>query len=273
MPSCIHSAPSASCAIRGQAGELGAGARAAGRAVVGLAGTQHEVAAVGAALCRLAEQLDVIDVGMPLGIRRLAHAPGEVGERFEIAHVDLETVLAHQEEPVAAPGDVARHLADARHLEHHVARAAVARHVAEFDRAIGAQRRVHRPHRRVDADLAGRELPAYASEAMRPMVPWPHMPSTPTLLKKITPKRQSGRCGAHSSAPTMASDPRGSLTMAERQASNCARNRRRTFLERPGTQRRAALEHQACGLAGGMRIDDADLVHCKPFTNSAVRIR
>ncbi len=44
------------------------------------------------------------------------------------------------------------------------------------------------------------------------MVPWPHMPSKPTLLKKISPAAQSGADGSHSSAPTMASKPRGSLS-------------------------------------------------------------
>jgi hypothetical protein len=42
------------------------------------------------------------------------------------------------------------------------------------------------------------------------------MPRKPTLLKKMTPNLQSLRWGVHSSAPTIVSEPRGSLTMADR---------------------------------------------------------
>ena len=52
----------AQLAVGGQAGQLGAGAGAARRAVVGLAGAEHEVPAVGAGRGRRAEQLDVVDL-------------------------------------------------------------------------------------------------------------------------------------------------------------------------------------------------------------------
>ena len=55
----------------------------------------------------------------------------------------------------------------------------------------------------------------WASEATRPMVPWPHMPRYPTLLKKITPAAEEGSDGSRRIAPTRASDPRGSLTTAD----------------------------------------------------------
>ena len=52
-----------------------------------------------------------------------------------------------------------------------------------------------------------------------PMVPWPHMPRSPALLKKITPAAQAGSAGRTSSAPTSTSLPRGSLTTALRNQS------------------------------------------------------
>ncbi len=58
---------------------------------------------------------------------------------------------------------------------------------------------------------------SHASDATRPMVPCPHIPMQPTLLKKITPTSQLVSAGLQRSAPTIASEPRGSLTMAERQ--------------------------------------------------------
>src|SRR5215469_11996672 len=67
--------------------------------------------------------------------------------------------------------------------------------------------------------------PRRASVTMRPMVPWPHILRKPTLLKKITPAWQVGSCGWQSSAPTMASLPRGSLTTAERMWSKWLRKR------------------------------------------------
>ena len=55
-------------------------------------------------------------------------------------------------------------------------------------------------------------------------MPCPHMPSTPTLLKKMTPAVFAESCGAHSSAPTSTSEPRGSFTTHERNVSNWSRN-------------------------------------------------
>ncbi len=45
------------------------------------------------------------------------------------------------------------------------------------------------------------------------------MLSTPTLLKKITPAAQVGSVGSQSRAPTIVSEPLGSLQTAERKSS------------------------------------------------------
>src|SRR4030095_5127140 len=57
-------------AVGGEARELRARPRTARRAVVRLARTQHEAARACAARARCAEELDVIDVGMPLRVER-----------------------------------------------------------------------------------------------------------------------------------------------------------------------------------------------------------
>ncbi len=62
--------------------------------------------------------------------------------------------------------------------------------------------------------------------ATSPTVPWPHMPRTPTLLKKITPHAAAGSDGSHRSAPTSTSEPRGSFTTADRTRSNRSRKTR-----------------------------------------------
>src|ERR1700757_222338 len=57
-------------AVRGEAGELGAGAGAARRAVVGVPRAQHEVTRIGAGKRRRPEELDVVDLGVALGVDR-----------------------------------------------------------------------------------------------------------------------------------------------------------------------------------------------------------
>ena len=59
------------------------------------------------------------------------------------------------------------------------------------------------------------------------MVPWPHMPRYPVLLKKITPAVFAGSCGVQSRAPTITSLPRGSSTVVARQVSCCCASRAR----------------------------------------------
>ena len=62
MLSCRQTSPSCELAVGAQAGELGAGAGAAGGAVVGLARAEHEVLAVGAGHAGRAEELDMVDL-------------------------------------------------------------------------------------------------------------------------------------------------------------------------------------------------------------------
>jgi len=63
--------------------------------------------------------------------------------------------------------------------------------------------------------------PRWSSVAIRPIMPWPHIPIGPERSKKMTPATQVGSLGGTSSAPTIGSDPRGSPT----RSSHAARNR------------------------------------------------
>src|SRR5262249_34139023 len=95
-----------------EAGELGAGAGAAGRAVVGAPGAEDEVAAVGRDVGRRAEQLGGVDgaavgPGDAVALQGAADAPGEVGQVLDVGQPQLLAVLGDEEEPVAAPGHVA----------------------------------------------------------------------------------------------------------------------------------------------------------------------
>src|SRR5476651_2157986 len=95
-------------AVSRQARQFGAGAGAARGAVVGLAGAEHEVAAVGVVV--VGEQLHMVDhftvfATDALAFQCLAHRPAVVGEGLQVIGAYRQAMLGDQEEPVAAPGD------------------------------------------------------------------------------------------------------------------------------------------------------------------------
>src|ERR1700734_1118894 len=101
-------------AIGIQAGQLGAGAGAAGRAVVFLPWTEHEVPGVKAGSLRGTVELDVIDFRSLralnlVGGEGLANGPGEADELLQIFAIDGVGMMLDEKEPVAAVGDVSRH--------------------------------------------------------------------------------------------------------------------------------------------------------------------
>src|SRR5262249_8009015 len=130
--------PRLQLSIGGQARQLGAGAGAARRAIVRLARTQHEIPAVVARVPRPAEQLHVIAPlsvcsGNALARQFLANLPGEVGQLVDARQLQLLSVLANEEEPVAAPRHVARDRAVPQQLDAHAGGAAPARDVLDRD--------------------------------------------------------------------------------------------------------------------------------------------
>ena len=97
-------------AIRVQAGQLGAGAGAARRTVVGLAGAEHKTAAV--SFRAGAEQFHMVDLlttrtGDTPGGQLRARAPGKIGQDIQIFERDIQPVVMHQEKPIPAPGHIA----------------------------------------------------------------------------------------------------------------------------------------------------------------------
>src|SRR5205823_4918669 len=117
-----------------EAGELGAGAGAARRAVVGPAGAENEVADVVRRVLRRAEELNVVnllpaDPGHPAPRQFLSQPPGVIGEALDVREFEFQAVRTTKEEPVPAPGDVAGDGADPRHIDADVRGQAVARHI------------------------------------------------------------------------------------------------------------------------------------------------
>ena len=99
-------------AIVHQAGELGACAGAAGGAVISLARAEDEVLAIrsgtvggpNSSMWSISPSWSPV---MPCAVSCLANAPGDLGEAFGVLQGNGLAVVLHQEEPVAAPGDVA----------------------------------------------------------------------------------------------------------------------------------------------------------------------
>lgn len=122
-----------------------------------------------------------------------ADLPREVGQRLDVLQGDGQAMLLDEEEPVAAPGDIAADDPQARHLDRDLLGMAVGGNIREGDGAIGVEGRRHGAHGGVEADFPGPIRPRWARVATSPMVPWPHIQRVSTLLKKMTPKRQEDR--------------------------------------------------------------------------------
>jgi hypothetical protein len=101
----------------------------------------------------------VIHLGEALCIERLAHAPGEIGERLDILQRYPPAQRIDQEEPVASPGDIAAHRPDTLHLDDDSGSLAVARHVGNVDSTIVMQLGIDRTYGSVDPQPAWREPP------------------------------------------------------------------------------------------------------------------
>ena len=115
-------------AIRSQAGELCAGAGAAGGAVIFATGAEDKVAAMIRRLLRRAEQFNVVHFREASRVHRGADREGGAGKFGEIGEGEREPVVRGKKKPVAAPGDIAR---DCTGL--YLAGFAVGRHIAEAD--------------------------------------------------------------------------------------------------------------------------------------------
>ncbi|KGC40060.1 hypothetical protein DO73_4432 [Burkholderia pseudomallei] len=251
-------------AVGGEARELRARAGAARRAVVRVARAEHEAAAV--VLGIVGEQLDVIDrravaARHARALERRAHRRRVRGERRDVLARDALAVIAHEEEPVAAPRDVARHRAVPRHVDDDVLRVPVREHVAHAHGQIVVQRRLDVAHRRLDpmharpdashvvqrAHEADRAVPAHAEIAR--------------VVEEDHARRRAGRDGLaqqradeHVAAARL-EDAGGAIAVV------LAREHGQTLGHRAAAERRKAGHDDARGFAARVRINDVDVLH------------
>ncbi|CAM2160551.1 hypothetical protein PT2222_80135 [Paraburkholderia tropica] len=260
--------------VGGEAGDLRARAGAARRAVVRLAGAQHEVAAVEARRRRIGEQFDMVDQRAALArdairFERLANRPGHIRERFDVGEVERLAVIGDEEEPVAAPRDIAMDAAEARHVDRHVGAVAIRGHVAHGHAAVGVQFGFDIAHRRFDAmharrdaahvrerhDQADRAVSAHAEKAH--VVEENDARRTGRIVRLA-----EQRADHHVGAARLADD-------ACAHAVEVAAENLEPLGERSAAQLGAAFGHEPRGLAAGMGIDDGEGFHavnrrCRP---------
>src|SRR4051812_22206226 len=100
-----------------EAGELRAGAGPAGRAIVSLAGAQHEVSRVASRCCCRAEEFHMINFREALLVDRLPQLPAIVGKSVHVPKLQCQSVILHKEKPITSPGNIAGDLANGWHID------------------------------------------------------------------------------------------------------------------------------------------------------------
>ena len=142
-------------------------------------------------------------------------------------------------------------------LDAHLRAMAEGRDIFDRDLAVRVERAAHRPDRRVEAMHAGRDsfqIVKRGDDADR-AVP-AHADVADVVEVDHAARWRLHR--RHSTAPTITSEPRGSLTRARRHASCCARKRFFTLRHVARTQVFGpAADHNAGRLAAGVVVHDA----------------
>src|SRR5579863_802637 len=153
--------------VGGEAGELGAGPGSARRAVVGAARAEDEIAAHRVARPRGGEKLDMVDSrAVPPAHaqrqKRVMNGGRGLGQTADIGKLKLAGRRGRsEEEPVAAPRDIALDLAEPLDLDRDRARESMALDILDDGRLVIDK---------LDADDSDRRL-----EAMAPSPEAPHM--------------------------------------------------------------------------------------------------
>src|ERR1017187_1338567 len=255
-------------AIGVEAGQLGAGSGAAGRAVVGFTGTEHEVLAIGAGSGGFSEELDVIDLaairaGDAVGGETPADAPGKIGELVEPFESERLAVVAAEEEPVAAPCDVAIHAANPRRVHGDMHGAAVTGHVADGDAAIVTE---------LSLDDAGRSFEAaHAATDPPEMGQRHHQPDGAVAahaeVADVVEEDDAGVAGRVGGLAEQGPDDGiVAARFVDHRGAEGVELGAKAFEalgDRARAQIRPSGNYYPGGLAAGVRIDDADAVgHC-----------
>lgn len=244
-----------------ETGELRTRSGAAGRAVVGSAGTEHEVATVRVRIGARGEELDVVDLAPVVAAHarcgeRLTDPPGEVGELVDVREGQLRAVIVDEEEPVAAPGHVSVHDPVSGNVEAHGPRDPATRNVAHLDLAVEMEGGGDRAGRSVEAVQTGpdpTEMGQRRDHSDRPM----HAhPEGPDVVEEEEPgdgcgvvRREEERSDERIGTARLVHDGRAERVVVAQETETALR-------QRPGPEIGPARQHRAGRLSPGVRIDD-----------------
>src|SRR6185503_7321027 len=221
----------------------------------------HEIPAVRAARGRRYEHFDVIDLGVAPGVHSLAHAPSEIGQRLDVLQIYAQLVALDQEEPIAAPGDVAAHFTDARHLHDDLLVLAEAHDVGDRNLAVCVQHRVHRADRRIDLYQPGlhlsgeRERRHKADRAVAAHAEVADVVEEDDTEAAIAAVGRTQQRTDDDIGPARLVDDCGTVVV------ELLTEARETVAERPAAQVWSAIQHQPGWLPAGVRVDDAHNAH------------
>ena len=125
-------------AIGEEAGQLGAGAGAAGRAIVSMTRAEYKVSAIGAWIAGRAEQFNMVDflpvrAANPGMLQRLTNSPREIDEPVRVSQFQHLPMIVDEEKPVAAPGHIAGNGTDAFNRNCYTVSVAIAWNIFDHD--------------------------------------------------------------------------------------------------------------------------------------------
>ncbi|MCU1330489.1 MAG: dependent oxidoreductase [Bryobacterales bacterium] len=237
-----------------QAGQFRGRARAARRTIVRLAGTQHEIPMVSVV------KLYVVDLGITACIHGLPDRPGIRRQCIQILQSVLDRRIVHQEEPVAAPRDVTRHLAISWNFERHILGLAVTGDIVNGHLIAPVQLRFNDADRRFNPMDARRNPAQMRQRHGQPDRPVPAHLQVPDIVEEDDSRRATCICG-----------------FAQQGPDECIRRPRFTgnrspiaveitpedlhpVAQAPGAEVRSARDHHPSRLAPGVRIDDVNSV-------------
>ena len=116
-----------------------------------LAWTKHEVARMRSGPVRRTEEFHMVHFGKAVCIDGLPNSPRKIRELLHVPRVQNHPVPFHKIKPITTPGDISRHLAEARHLHRKSLFFAIAGHILNPHGAVPLKFRRHSTDARFDA--------------------------------------------------------------------------------------------------------------------------
>lgn len=233
------------------------------RAVVAFSRAEHKILAVRAGELGRAEKFDVIDFratlpGDLLPGQLLADSPGELRKGVDVFESDFHTVILDEEEPIAAPSDVACEFSVAGNIHSDICSAAVTGDVFDGDFAVGMETRGDFANGRFDVMTSWRKFPQIGERDEQADGAVPTHSEVTDIIKKDDP---GGRGGILGFAEKRADDSIRATRLVYHGGAEGVKLVAKVFEargHRAVAEVRTAFNDDASRLAAGVGVDDAD---------------